>query len=1117
MHIRKFCALLGTMVCLSTTALADTLTFIAQPGLGGVLDYSWFNSGNWFASDASGNLSPAGRLPLDNEAAVIIGLVDASAGGGIRLANLLATNNAVVANGRFAVLNLQMLSGSSISNSIVNILTSLTVGGTNCLLNATTLTIFGTATGTLTPIAPAPAATLTLSQGSVFQDQGAVSLSDGAQVNGGAPPQSQFVIAGTLSSTNQTLFQGPATNHLVIDNSGLLRVDGGTLRFGAGLDWHSSAGAGEFQAASTNALLLFNAPFHVDGGVTDSFTGPGTNRWVAGATVDGTAQVTGNLELVDSVSGAGLLHILTNTSSGGVVTWVNGTISLPQIGVDAGANLLINGGAATARQLAGSVLNNSGVWSLVNGDVTFSQGAVVSNLVGATISFASTNSVTLGNTNGGGSIYNAGTVRNFGAGVAQIGVPPNISGPDLNNAGLLDAATGEIHLMGGVSSGEFRTTVGAVLWFWGGTHAFNSGTTFTGAGSVRLLQSLGAARWLMNDALIVPQLELGPNGTVDGSGNTSGKAINLGSLFARGNGALSNGRFDVTSCQMMDQSVLTNCTLTILGSLAVKGTNCSLNAATLNISSGTSATLLSLAPNLPATLNLERGSIIQDAGLLTLTDGSQLNGNSSPQNQVVISPGGILSSTNLAYVQGSKTNHLIVNNSGLIRVDGGALRFGHWIDWKSSAGSGEFRAAAPPALILFTDTFHIDAGLTNFFTGAGTNQWLAGATLSGTAQVGATDPVTQTLLPGNLELWDSVSGAGTLSSQAGLLTWVNGTLTQPFLNIGIGGNLLVADGPGTTRYLSGCQVNNSGHWVWRTQTGVLAGSGAVLNNSGGGVLDLQSDITLSYDNIPPMAALNNAGIFLKSGGSGSSSLGADFKNWGSVDIQSGIVNFQGYWVQTAGTAQVDAGATVAAGTLQIQGGRLSGTGTINGIVNNAAVVNPGAVPGILTIAPGKDYQQASIATLKIEIGGHTPGLLYDRLVVGGHATLAGRLQVSSINGFAPQLGDTFEILTCASETGAFSSVDPTGIPGTSWLPRYNGTNVTLVLANSLVLSAPHLSGGSVNMSFPTTPGLGYLVQASDNFTPPNWQTIKTVTGDGTVQSFSDPLTRNQRFYRIVLE
>ena len=59
-------------------------------------------------------------------------------------------------------------------------------------------------------------------------------------------------------------------------------------------------------------------------------------------------------------------------------------------------------------------------------------------------------------------------------------------------------------------------------------------------------------------------------------------------------------------------------------------------------------------------------------------------------------------------------------------------------------------------------------------------------------------------------------------------------------------------------------------------------------------------------------------------------------------------------------------------------------------------------------------------SLAIEIGG-TGAADYDRLITG-LASLDGRLDVSRLGGFAPSLGDTFDILDFGSIIGSFASI-----------------------------------------------------------------------------------------------
>ena len=144
---------------------------------------------------------------------------------------------------------------------------------------------------------------------------------------------------------------------------------------------------------------------------------------------------------------------------------------------------------------------------------------------------------------------------------------------------------------------------------------------------------------------------------------------------------------------MRDDSTFIGLTLNVISNLFVGQTNCVFQDSSLKIPSSASASFTSVPPATAFTLTLAQGSVLEDSGRLSLPDGSQIISGSLPTNSVIIKAGGVLSSTNLTYIEGSATNHLIVDNSGLIRVDGGTLQFDNGIDWSCSAGTGEFRAA----------------------------------------------------------------------------------------------------------------------------------------------------------------------------------------------------------------------------------------------------------------------------------------------------------------------------------------------------------------------------------------------------------------------------------------
>ncbi len=119
-------------------------------------------------------------------------------------------------------------------------------------------------------------------------------------------------------------------------------------------------------------------------------------------------------------------------------------------------------------------------------------------------------------------------------------------------------------------------------------------------------------------------------------------------------------------------------------------------------------------------------------------------------------------------------------------------------------------------------------------------------------------------------------------------------------------------------------------------------------------------------------------------------------------------------VSVSGSFQIGGPLTISpVGTLTFDGGLFSSSG---------AVVNGGTLalsPSGLNVAG--DYTQQTGATLKIGIGGRGPGVEYGQLHVTGNASLDGTLEVNLLNGFQPELGDSFQIIDATTRTGDFTN------------------------------------------------------------------------------------------------
>ncbi|HTL16984.1 MAG TPA: hypothetical protein VL793_07095, partial [Patescibacteria group bacterium] len=184
------------------------------------------------------------------------------------------------------------------------------------------------------------------------------------------------------------------------------------------------------------------------------------------------------------------------------------------------------------------------------------------------------------------------------------------------------------------------------------------------------------------------------------------------------------------------------------------------------------------------------------------------------------------------------------------------------------------------------------------------------------------------------------------------------------------------------------------------------------------------------------------------------------------------------------------------------------------LINVGGVVNPGSPFGNLATSAGKSYQQTAGATLSVSLGGSSGSSL---AAIGGNATLNGQLQINLVNGFVPQSGQVFEVLSCTLLAGKFSTLSGSPLAGQVWIPRYSSTNVTLLVAGQAVLNKPSFSGPSPSLAIPTTAGVVYTVEATSELNPANWQVIDSWTGDGTIKNVSDTVASTQRFYRVLLQ
>src|SRR5262249_15996432 len=258
--------------------------------------------------------------------------------------------------------------------------------------------------------------------------------------------------------------------------------------------------------------------------------------------------------------------------------------------------------------------------------------------------------------------------------------------------------------------------------------------------------------------------------------------------------------------------------------------------------------------------------------------------------------------------------------------------------------------------------------------------------------------------------------------------------------------------------------------VFGSDPSLLISGNGVWNNDAGAATIIQGVMGVFFPG--PLAAFHNAGLLQETStvfmflrfplsnaatgtidvraGTPALPAAAPFLTSGTVTIEARATFRTGDYVQTRGTTTVDGMLSLLApSTVFLTGGLLTGRGTINGNVVNAAELQPGDSPGVLTI--NGNYTQTADGILEVEIGGPTVGSQYDRLAINGTASLAGTLNVIILNGFVPPTGTAFSVLTFRAHRGDFdveNGLDLGG--GLSLAPVFasNDTGLSLVALQS---------------------------------------------------------------------
>lgn len=208
--------------------------------------------------------------------------------------------------------------------------------------------------------------------------------------------------------------------------------------------------------------------------------------------------------------------------------------------------------------------------------------------------------------------------------------------------------------------------------------------------------------------------------------------------------------------------------------------------------------------------------------------------------------------------------------------------------------------------------------------------------------------------------------------------------------------------------------------------------------------------TITHNNADSVINASGVSAFetglVVSAGSFNIQSGGDLTLNGQTLIDGGKIN-----VSNSAVLRIGHQATVLAGPIYSGGGKIVvnagarlnlGNGATLGLeMENSGVLEIGASPGAVTVPK---YAQLASGVLRIELGGYVPGSEFDLMNVEGAAALFGTLEITSLNGFSPQAGDAFTVITYASLTGGFSTItNPSGPANLVFTPTYGPTALTV--------------------------------------------------------------------------
>ncbi len=200
-----------------------------------------------------------------------------------------------------------------------------------------------------------------------------------------------------------------------------------------------------------------------------------------------------------------------------------------------------------------------------------------------------------------------------------------------------------------------------------------------------------------------------------------------------------------------------------------------------------------------------------------------------------------------------------------------------------------------------------------------------------------------------------------------------------------------------------------------------AGEKTILYTAGAGTLTMAGNIT------------NNAtgtarGLGMDVAGGGTMQVNGQISGDGAVTKEgfgrlhvAGENSYTGGTVINQGTLEISGTSALGSGEVTVNaGGTLAGNGSVAGNTTVHGTVAPGSSPGLLDFEGDLTFTANSVLSLEISSTG-ARGVNFDAIDVGGTLTIdpTATLVLTYIDGYSPQVGNTFQFLNFSVVDGEF--------------------------------------------------------------------------------------------------